>query len=201
MLHPLVRFVFLAQKRPLCPHTTFRANLNDKFLPFWWELSVRSNNVWQQWLVTIYCCGPNVNFTKLCPFGDTQTVTEILQRAFDTLMHLLPCVSRRVGANLGFRVSDFLQLAQPTEDAHQLLLLYTMEKWRLGGAGFVCSWLLRGAPWRKVTKLSSPCHLSSLSQSLSLTRGAGGKEKKVTMTDRTEREGRTISQSEIENEN
>lgn len=92
-------------------------------------------------LVTIKCCGPDLILwiimkAKLCPFGDTQPVMEILQHAFDTLMHLFPCVSRWVEANSGFRVSDFLQLAQPTEDAHQLLRLHTMGKWRLGG--WVC---------------------------------------------------------------
>lgn len=80
-------------------------------------------------------------------------------------------MSRWVEANSGSWVSDF----SPRLSTLQRTRCYRIR--RKDGV-FVCSWLLRGVPWRKVTKLSSPCHLSLHWQSLSLTQGTGGKRKK-----------------------
>lgn len=179
-------------------------------------------------LITIECCGPNFYFMKraecqqsqrvsgeegkvtvfsfkVAPFTTTQLCSSSncdgkSPASFDTLMHLLPCVSRWVEANSGSWVSDFLQLAQSAEGAqHQLLLLYTIAEWRLGGLVCVLMTPSRSS-LKKGDKVILPVSsFFALAITFSHIRGGGGKEKKVTMMESKETKGKKTSWGAMEN--
>lgn len=93
----------------------------------------------------------------------------------------------------------FPQLVHPAEDAqHQLLLLYTMEEWRLGGS--VCVFLTPSrSSLKKGDKVILPVSsFFAFAITFSHTRG-GGKRKKVTTTESKETEGKKTSWGAMEN--
>lgn len=88
-------------------------------------------------------------------------------------------MAKWVEANSGSWVSDFPQLAQPAEDAqHQLLLLYTMGKWRLRGLGLCVHDSFEEFP-EEMWQSYPPCVIFLCSRNhFLLHEGLGGKEKK-----------------------
>lgn len=110
---------------------------------------------------------------RLCP-PRTLIVMGNQRRAFAKLMPLLPPCEVKSGSWVILPISSSLQRMHNTS----CCCCISGEDGEWGG-WVVCLWLLWGFPSRKVTKLSSPCHLPSLSQSLPLTRGAGGITAKI----------------------